>query len=50
MIIPATALSFVGAAFVQGVSAGALRIGFGVFLCLLSLYQFASGVRSLRPR
>lgn len=50
MIIPATALSFVGAAFVQGISAGALRIGFGVFLCLLSLYQFASGVRSLRLR
>lgn len=48
MIVPATILSFLGAVFVQGISAGALRIGFGVFLCLLSFYQFASGLRSLR--
>ena len=48
MILPAAALSFLGAAFVQGVTAGALRVGFGVFLCLLSLYQFAQVVRALR--
>lgn len=48
MILPASVLSFLGAAFVQGVTAGALRVGFGVFLCLLSLYQFAQGVRALR--
>lgn len=48
MIVPAAALSFLGAAFVQNVSAGALRAGFGIFLCLLSLYQFAAALRSLR--
>ena len=48
MILPASVLSFLGAAFVQGVTAGALRVGFGVFLCLLSLYQFAQEVRALR--
>ena len=48
MMLPAAALSFLGAAFVQGVTAGALRVGCGVFVCLLSLYQFAQGVRALR--
>lgn len=48
MIVPAAVLSFLGAAFVQNVSAGALRAGFGIFLCLLSLYQFAAALRSLR--
>ena len=45
MIIPATVLSVLGGLFVQGISGGALRIGFGVFLCLLSLYQFMVGIR-----
>ena len=48
MIVPAALLSVLGAVFVQGVPAGALRVSFGVFLCLLSLYQFAAGVRALR--
>ena len=46
MIVPATALSLLGGIFVQGVSGGALRAGFGVFLCLLSLYQFSCGIRA----
>lgn len=45
MIVPATVLSVLGGLFVQGISGGALRIGFGVFLCLLSLYQFMVGIR-----
>ena len=40
MMVPATVLSALGAVFVQGVASGALRVGFGIFLCLLSLYQF----------
>lgn len=50
MIVPAAVLSALGAWLVQGVAAGALRAGFGVFLCILSLYQFASGVRALRRK
>ena len=46
-IVPATALSVLGGLFVQGVSGGALRVGFGVFLCLLSLYQFYTGAGAL---
>ena len=48
MIVPATLLSVLGGLFVQNVSGGALRVGFGVFLCLLSLYQFAVGIKGLR--
>lgn len=48
MIVPATLLSVLGGLFVQNVSGGALRVGFGVFLCLLSLYQFAAGIKGLR--
>ncbi len=47
MMLPATALSALGALFVQGVAPGALRAGFGVFLCLLSLYQFYTGAKAL---
>lgn len=47
MIVPATALSVLGGIFVQGVPADSLRVGFGVFLCLLSVYQFYSGIRSV---
>lgn len=46
--LPATLLSVLGALFVQGVPGGALRVGFGVFLCLLSLVQLAAGIKSLR--
>lgn len=46
MIVPATALSALGGILVQGVTGGALRVGFGVFLCLLSLYQFYTGIKS----
>ena len=45
MIVPATTLSVLGGLFVQSISGGALRIGFGVFLCLLSFYQFWTGIR-----
>ena len=45
MIVPATTLSILGGLFVQSISGGALRIGFGVFLCLLSFYQFWTGIR-----
>ena len=47
MMVPATLLSSLGALFVQGVAPGALRAGFGVFLCLLSLYQFYLGAKAL---
>lgn len=48
MAVPATALSVLGGIFVQGVAGGALRIGFGAFLCILSLYQFSAGIRTMR--
>ncbi len=48
--IPATALSVLGGLFVQNLSGGALRVGFGFFLCALSLFQFAGGVRALREK
>lgn len=47
MMIPATLLSVLGALFIQKVAPGALRMAFGVFLCVLSLYQFYGGLRSL---
>ena len=47
MMVPATVLSALGAVFVQGVASGALRVVFGIFLCLLSLYQFYVGWKSL---
>ena len=47
MMVPATVLSALGAVFVQGVASAALRVGFGIFLCLLSLYQFYGGWKSL---
>ena len=50
MILPATVLSVLGGVFVQNISGGALRAGFGVFLCVLSLYQFATGIRSMLPK
>ena len=37
MMVPATLLSALGALFVQGLAPGSLRVGFGIFLCLLSL-------------
>ena len=46
MIVPATLLSALGGILVQGVAAGTLRVGFGVFLCLLSVYQFYSGIKA----
>ncbi len=48
MMVPATLLSALGALFVQGLAPDALRVCFGAFLCLLSLCQFCSGLRSLR--
>ncbi len=47
MIVPAALLSALGGVFVQNVSGTALRAGFGVFLCLLSLWQFAQALRGL---
>lgn len=44
MALPATMLSVLGGILVQNVAGGALRIGFGVFLCFLSLYQFYTGI------
>lgn len=50
-IVPATLLSVLGGLFVQGIPGGALRVGFGVFLCLLSLYQLSVGLKNfLRAR
>ena len=46
--VPATLLSVACGLFVQGIPGGALRVGFGAFLCLLSLYQAVTGVKSLR--
>ncbi len=48
MMIPATIVSAVGAMLVQGVAQSALRVGFGLFLCALSTYQFYSGLLALR--
>ena len=45
-IVPATLLSVLGGLFVQGIPGGALRVGFGAFLCLLSVYQFYTGIRA----
>ena len=47
MMIPATLLSVLGALFVQKVAPDALRTAFGVFLCVLSLYQFYGGWKAL---
>ena len=48
---PAAVLSALGGIFVQGVSAGTLRVGFGAFLCILSVYQFYTGIAAaLRQR
>lgn len=47
MMVPATLLSALGALFVQGLAPGSLRVGFGIFLCLLSLYQFYGGWKAL---
>ena len=49
-ILPATALSVPCSLFVQGVSSGALRAGFGVFLCLLSVWQLVCAVRAMRGK
>ena len=46
MIVPATLLSALGGILVQVVAAGTLRVGFGAFLCLLSVYQFYTGIRA----
>lgn len=46
MAVPAAVLSLLGSLFVQNVGGGALRVGFGIFLCFLSLYQFYTGIRS----
>ena len=46
MIVPATLFSVLGGILVQGVAAGTLRVGFGAFLCLLSVYQFYTGIRA----
>lgn len=48
MIVPATALSVLGGIFVQGLAPDALRVCFGAFLCLLSLFQLYGGIRALR--
>lgn len=47
MMVPATLLSVLGALFVQKVAPDALRMAFGVFLCVLSLYQFDGGAKAL---
>ena len=48
MAVPAAVLSALGGIFVQNVPGGALRTGFGVFLCLLSLWQLRSAVCAIR--
>ncbi len=45
-VVPAVALSVPGSLFVQGMSSGALRTGFGVFLCLLAVWQMVSALRA----
>ena len=51
MIVPAGgAFRPRGMAGAGGVAAEALRVGFGVFLCVLSLYQFAGGAKALRQK
>lgn len=47
MAVPATVLSVFGGIFVQQLTGGMLRVGFGVFLCLLSIYQFYTGIHGL---
>ena len=45
-IVPAVLLSVPGSLFVQSMSSGALRTGFGVFLCVLAAWQMGAAVRS----
>lgn len=47
VILPAVALSVLGGIFVKGVSGGALKTSFGVFLCVLSVWQFYTGVKGV---
>ncbi len=50
MILPAAALSAAGGFYVKALSAGFLRSAFGVFLCLLSVWQAVQGIRDIRRR
>lgn len=47
IIVPALALSVAGGFLVDRVAGRSLQTGFGVFLCLLSIWQFISAARSL---
>ncbi len=50
MIMPAALLSAAGGFFVQALSGAALRSAFGVFLCLLSLWQASSGFTQIKKK
>ena len=50
MIVPAVLLSGVGSFFVKELSGPVLRSAFGVFLCVLSVWQAYQGVRQIRQK
>ena len=50
LIVPAVLLSALGGFFVKELSGGFLRAAFGVFLCLLSLWQAYQGVMQIKKK
>lgn len=50
IILPALALSVAGGLLVGRIEARPLQTGFGVFLCLLSVWQFISAAKSMAAK
>ena len=50
IIIPALVLSVAGSILVNRIAARSLQTGFGVFLCLLSIWQFISASKSMAQK
>lgn len=50
MIVPAVVLSALGGFFVKDLSGPFLRAAFGVFLCLLSVWQAYQGITQIKNK
>lgn len=50
IIVPALVLSVAGGLLVGQIAAKPLQTGFGVFLCILSVYQFFSAAKSMAAK
>ena len=50
LILPAVVLSALGGFFVKELSGEALRVSFGVFLCLLAVWQAYAGAKQIAQR